>query len=295
VIGLISSVSIDSYADRVAAFREGLREHGLVERSNVLIEYRSAEGRLERLPALATELTRLPVGVIVTIGGDASALAAKATNSTIPIVFATGADPLGAGIVTNLSRPEGNITGVSFFSSPLQAKRLELLRDLLPQARMFGFLVGPQDTIYSKDALQAAETAGIKVVPLTVKTEGEIDRAFVTFAERRVDAIAVSNDAILNTRRHQIVALAERHRLPAIYAYREHIRAGGLISYGPDVNEMFRQAGIYTARILKGAKPADLPVQTPAKFELIINLKTAKALDLTVPANLLARADEIIE
>jgi putative ABC transport system substrate-binding protein len=244
---------------------------------------------------LAAELTQLQARVIVTIGGDVPALAAKAATSTVPIVFATGADPVEAGIITNLSRPEGNITGVSFFSTQLQAKRLELLRDLLPHARMFGFLVGPQDTRYSKDVMQAAENAGIKVVLLVVKTDEEIDQAFVTLTEPRVDAVAVSNDAILNTRRHQIVALAARHRLPAIYAYREHIRVGGLISYGTDVNEMFRQAGIYTARILKGAKPADLPVQMPTKFELIINLKTANALGITVPPSLLARADEVIE
>ncbi len=295
VIGLLSSVSIDSYADRVAAFRQGLREHGFVERSNVLIEYRSADGRLERLPALATELTRLPVAVVVTIGGNDPALAAKAATSTIPIVFATGADAVDSGLVSSVSRPEANITGVSFFSTPLHAKRLELLRDMLPQAKMFGHLWGPQDVRYSKDIMQAVENAGIQSVFLTVKTAEEIDGAFATFAERRVAAVVISNDAPLNMHRHQIVALAARHRLPAIYAYREHIHAGGLISYGTDVNEMFRQTGIYTARILKGAKPEDLPVQTPAKFELIINLKTAKALGLTVPQSLLARADEVIE
>jgi putative ABC transport system substrate-binding protein len=294
-IGLLSSVPFESYGARVDALRQGLGSLGFTEGSSLLIEYRSSDGDLERLPLLAQELAQLQVQVLVTIGGDLPALAAKKATATIPIVFATGADPVEAGILSSVSRPEANITGVSFVSTQLQAKRVELLRDLLPGSRVFGFLLGPQDSRYSSELMLAVRSAGAQGHFLTASTEQEINQAFAVFVQERVAAVSIANDAILNSRREQIVKLAALHRLPAVYAYREHIRAGGLMSYGTDVNEMFRQAGVYVGRILKGAKPGDLPVQTPSKFELIVNLQVAKALGLDVPQNLLARADEVIE
>jgi putative tryptophan/tyrosine transport system substrate-binding protein len=302
VIGFLSSVSFESYANRIAAFRQGLKETGFVEGNNVTFANRSAEGQVERLPAFAAELVRQQVAVIVTIGGDTPAKAAKEATSTIPIVFATGSEALDVGLVTSLNRPEANATGVSFFSSELAPKRLELLRDLLPQASLVAFLDGSVGTTkesferYAKGFELAARNLGLRSVTLLgVDTELKIDRAFANMVQQRVSALVVSNDAYLNSRRAQIVASAARHAIPAMYPYREQIAAGGLISYGTDVNEMYRQAGIYAGRILKGAKPGDLPVLSPTKFELLINLKTAKVLGLTVPPSMLARADEVIE
>jgi putative ABC transport system substrate-binding protein len=300
VVGFLSSVTLDSYADRVGSFRKGLKEAGFVEGANVRLEYRSADGRMEHLPELAADLVRRGVTVIVTIGGDTPAHVAKTATSTIPIVFATGSDALDERLVTSLSRPEGNVTGISFYSTELTPKRLELLRNLLPNAGLFAFMLGSTGTAagderFTAAFMSAARNMGVQGVVRQANTEEEIDKAFATFARDRVAGLVVSNDVFLNSRREQIVSLAARHAMPTIYAYREHIRAGGLMSYGTDVNEMYRQAGIYVSRILKGAKPADLPVQTPSKFELLINLKTAKTLNLAVPPNLLARADEVIE
>ncbi|HMK40769.1 MAG TPA: ABC transporter substrate-binding protein, partial [Methyloceanibacter sp.] len=243
---------------------------------------------------------RQGVNVIVTIGGDIPAHVAQRTTSTIPIVFATGSDALDLGLVTNLGRPEGNITGVSFYSTELAPKRLELLRDLLPNASSFAFIMGSAGTStgdkkFSDEFMTAARSVGVKGIVRQAKTEQDIDDAFAAFTKAHVAALVVSNDAYLNSRREQIVSLAARHTMPAIYAYREHIHAGGLMSYGADVSEMYRSAGVYVGRILKGTKPLDLPVQIPTKFELLINLKTAKALGLTIPPTLLARADEVIE
>ena len=300
VIGLLSSVSFETYAVRVAAFRRGLVETGFVEGNTVAIKYRSAEGRVERLPTLATDFVRQEVAVIVATGGEVPARAAKTATSTIPIVFAVGGDPVDYGLVASLGRPEANATGVSFFSNELGPKRIELLRELLPRSGPLAFLTGPTSTTAnaersSKDFVQATRNMGLQSVVLKADTEQKIDEAFASMALQGVAGLVVENDAFLNSRREQIAALAARHKVPAIYAYREHIQAGGLISYGTDVNEMYRQAGIYTGRILKGEKPGNLPVQLPVKFELLINLKTAKALGVTVPASLLSRADELIE
>jgi putative ABC transport system substrate-binding protein len=298
VVGVLNFVSIEAYADRIASFRQGLKDAGLVEGQGLLLEYRSADGHEERLPALAADLVRQKVAAIFTLGGDIAALAAKAATSTIPIVFATGSDPIAHGLVKSLSRPEANLTGVSFYSDQLAAgKRLELLRDLLPQANPIAILTAynPSERSALNELAAASRAKGVEVVVVDIKSEQDIDAAFATIMQRRIGALVVQNDAYLNSRRDQIIALAARHALPAIYAYREHTLAGGLISYGTNVNEMYRPAGVYTGRILKGAKPADLPVLQPTKFELIVNLRTAKALRLTIPESFLLRADQVIE
>ena len=297
VVGVLNFVSIEAYADRIASFRQGLKDTGLVEGLGLLLEYRSADGHVERLPALAADLVRQKVAAIFTLGGDTAALAAKAATSSIPIIFAAGGDPTANGLVKSLSRPEANLTGVSFYSDQLAGKRLELLRDLLPQANSIAILTAYNPTLKpALDELAAASRAkGIEVVVLDIKSEQDIDAAFATIMKQRIGALVVQNDAFLNSRHDQIIALAARHALPAVYAYREHTLAGGLISYGTNVNEMYRPAGVYIGRILKGAKPADLPVLQPTKFELVINLKTAKALGLTIPETLLATADEVIQ
>jgi putative tryptophan/tyrosine transport system substrate-binding protein len=299
VIGLLSGVSLESYADRIAAFRLGLRDAGFVEGQNVIIEYRAADGHAERQAALAADLVRRQVAVIVAIGASNNA-AAEAT-STIPIVFAAGGDPIVGGFVKSLSRPEGNVTGVSFFSNTLGAKRLGLLHELVPRAASVGFLhnsrlEGPlQTTADSNDILAAGRAVGVQMVLLDAGSEQEIDAAFDTIAQQRLGALVVQNDAYLNTRKDQIAALAVRHAIPTVFAYREHVAAGGLMSYGADVNEMYRVAGVYTARILKGEKPGDLPVQLPTKFEFVINLKTAKTLGIDVPVSMQLLADEVVE
>jgi putative ABC transport system substrate-binding protein len=297
VVGLLNFVSIDPYTDRIASFRQGLRDTGFVEGQGVMIDYRSADGHIERLSALATDLVRQKVAVIFALGGDNSGLAAKAATSTIPIVFATGGDPTLEGLVGSFSRPEANLTGVSLYSTQLAGKRLELLRELRPNADTAACLTAfnPVEKPALEELAATNRAAGRQVIVLDVKSEQEIDAAFASMREQRVAGLVVQNDAWLNSRRDQIIALALRYAIPAIYAYREHTVAGGLVSYGTDVNEMYRQAGIYTGRILKGAKPADLPVLQPTKFELIVNLKTAKAIGLEVPPLLLARADDVIE
>ena len=297
VVGVLNFVSIEAYADRIASFRQGLKDTGLVEGLGLLLEYRSADGHVERLPALAADVVRQKVAAIFTLGGDTAALAAKAATSSIPIIFAAGGDPTANGLVKSLSRPEANLTGVSFYSNQLAGKRLELLRDLLPQANSIAILTAYNPTLKpALDELAAASRAkGIEVVVLDIKSEQDIDAAFATIMRQRIGALVVQNDAFLNSRHDQIIALAARHALPAVYAYREHTLAGGLISYGTNVNEMYRSAGVYIGRVLKGAKPADLPVLQPTKFELVINLKTAKTLGLTIPETLLATADEVIQ
>jgi putative ABC transport system substrate-binding protein len=301
VIGILSAGSPDraspNAAASVAAFRQGLSETGYVEGQNVAIEYRGAAGHYDRLPALAADLVGRKVDVIVSIGGTPSARAAKSATSTIPIVFRTGEDPVASGLVASLARPGGNLTGVSNIVDELTPKRLELLSELVPQARVIALLVNPNNPNAEpmiRDVLEAAR-GKVQFSILKAGTESEIDAAFAALAQLQVGALVVGADPFLTGRRDQIVTLASRYAVPAIYAWREFVASGGLISYGPSLAAAFRLVGTYTGNILKGAKPADLPVQQQNILELLVNLKTAKALGLTVPQSLLARADEVIE
>jgi putative tryptophan/tyrosine transport system substrate-binding protein len=298
VIGFLSATSPEPLAPFVAAFRQGLSETGYVEGQNVTIEYRWAEGHYDRLPALAADLVDRKVDVIASTGGVSAALAARETTSTIPIVFIIGGDPVEQGLVTNLARPGGNLTGFSLLGGELIPKRLELLSELVPQARVIALLVNPNmadtDRII-RDVQEAASTKGVQLHVLRVGGESEIDAAFASVAELQAGALLVAGDPLFDSRRGQLVALASRHAVPTIYSEREFAAAGGLISYGTSRTAVYRQAGIYAGRILKGVKPADLPVQQPTTFELVVNLKTAAALGLTVPPSILARADEVIE
>jgi putative ABC transport system substrate-binding protein len=297
VIGFLRSSSIDRSAHLVTAFRQGLKEAGYSEGQNVAIEYRSAEGQYDRLPALAADLVRRQVKVIVATGGSAPALAAKAVTSTIPIVF-TGEDPVKAGLVASLNQPGGNVTGVSVLTTEIGSKRLGLLHELVPNVTTIALLYnpsGPDAERYLQDVQSAARSLGKQIRVLNAVNEGEIDAAFVAMARERPGALLLGTDPFLTSRREQIVALANHYRLPALYEFREFAEVGGLVSYGPSHTEPYRLIGIYTGRILKGAQPADLPVIQSTKFELVINLKTAKALGLEIPPMLLARADEVIE
>jgi ABC-type uncharacterized transport system substrate-binding protein len=297
IVGFLHYASPDTFAHIAEAFRRGLKEAGYVEGRNVAIEYRWAEGHYDRLPALAADLTRRQVTVIAA-GGTVAAQAAKRATATIPIVFTSGADPVTSGLVGSLSRPEANLTGASGISAVIAVKRLELTRDLLPRARAVAMIINPN--FPGADAQMAEVEAagrliGIQTLRVTAGSVRDLDAAFATIGERRVDAFMVGADGFFITRRHQIAALATRYAMPGIYPFSDYVMAGGLVSYGASVSEDYRQAGIYTGRILKGAKPADLPVMQPTKFELVINLKTAKALGLDVPPTLIARADEVIE
>ena len=298
VVGFLSARSHADSVGLLVSFRKGLTEAGYVDGQNVQIEYRFAEGRYERLAGLAKELVDRQVVVIAAISGTPAALAAKAATTTIPIVFANGADPIASGLVTSLNRPGGNISGVTFLASETIPKRLEVLHELIPRAQVVGYLVNPVNPITEgevKDTAAAAHSRGLQLLVHSASAEGAIDEGFVTFMQRRVDALIIGNDTFLSSRKEQIFTRAAQHSIPTIYYEREFAVAGGLLSYGTDFADSYRQAGDYVARILKGMKPADLPVQQPTKYELVINLKTAKALGLDVPPALLARADEVIE
>ena len=295
VIGFLSAGSPDF---RLAAFRQGLNETGYVEGQNVAIEYRWAPGQYDQLPALAADLVRHRVTVIAAVGIPPT-FAAKAATSTIPIAFLVGIDPIEFDLIGSLNRPGGNITGVAILTTELAAKRLELLHELVPTAAVIALLVNPTDPAATQSETRnlqdAVRSLGLQLHILPASTPSEIDRAFGTLVELHADALVVSTDPLFTNQRAQIVALAARHAVPAIYVWREFVAAGGLMSYGTDLNGSHRQAGIYTGKILNGAKPADLPVQLVAKVELVINLKTAKTLGLTVPLPLSGRADEVIE
>jgi putative ABC transport system substrate-binding protein len=303
VIGLLNGVSFEAYADRVAAFRQGLNKVGFVEGQNVAIEYRSADGHPERLPALAADLVRRQVGMIVAIGAEAPVLAAKEATASIPIVFATGSDALATGLVANLSRPTENVTGVTFLATSLGPKRLQLLCEVVREGPNLAYLTSSKDAGPGAKAylevvaklMAAARSLGRELVVFDIDTEQDIDSAFAAMAQQRITAVVVGANAFLNSRHDQIIRLAAHHAIPIMYPNREFSLAGGLMSYGVELYDVYRQAGIYAGRILKGAKPADLPVLQPTKFELVINIKTAKALGLTIPPNLLAIADEVIE
>jgi putative ABC transport system substrate-binding protein len=298
VVGYLSSRSPAESAGLAAAFRQGLGEAGFVVGQNVAIEYRWAEGNYERLPALATELVGLRVAAILAAGGPPSALAAKRATSKIPIIFSAADDPVGLGLVESLSRPGGNITGMSVFNSALGAKRLALLHELVPSARTVAYLANPANPstrFEVRAAQEAAETLGINLQILNASNDQEIEAAFARLAEVNAGAIIVAAEPYFDSRRTAIVELAARHAVPASYGFRENVEMGGLLSYGSVLKDSYRNSGIYCGRILKGEKPADLPVVQPTKFELTINLKTAKALGLTVPPALLTGADEVIE
>jgi len=297
VIGWLSSASPVPTAPFMAAFHQGLGEIGYVEGQNVTIEFRGAEGRYDRLPGLATDLIGSKVDLIVTLGGGSSALAAKNATSTIPIVSVVG-DPVAAGLASSLARPGGNLTGVSIMATKLVPKRLELISELVPQAGVTAVLVNPDNPgteAMIRDLQEAARRKGLQLHILKASSESEIDAAFATLVHLRAGALLVGNDPFFFSRREALVAMASRHAVPAIYEWREFPELGGLISYGPSLTGVYRRLGIYVGKILKGAKPADLPVEQPTRFELVVNLKTAKALGLTIPPAILARADEVIE
>jgi putative ABC transport system substrate-binding protein len=296
-IGYLSARSPEDTTHLVAAFRRGLVENGYVEGQNVAIEYRWTLGQVDRLPALAAELAGRPVAILVATGGESAALAAKAATSTIPIVFSMG-DPVKAGLAASYNRPGGNATGINLLTQTLEPKRLGLLHELVPQAATIGFLLNPNFPSaedQSKDMQEAARAIGLQIHVLRANTDREIEAAFETVAQHRIAALAVAASPFFDTRRDTLVALAARHAVPTMYHFREFAAAGGLMSYGIDPIDAYRQVGVYGGRILKGAKPADLPVLQPTKFEFVINLKTAKALSLEIPARLLSFVDEVIE
>src|SRR5215470_7416402 len=295
VIGLLHFASPGPFGYQIDAFRQGLAEAGYVERQNVAIEYRWAEGVIDRLPALAADLVGRRVDVIAALGTPA-AHAAKNATSTIPIVFAVGADPVAEGLIADFAQPSGNLTGISILAVDLTPKRLELLSEMVPQARVIALLVNPNNpNPWIGDVQKAARVKGVQLQILKAGTISEIDAAFATLVQLHAKALVIGDDVFFSTRRDQLVALASRYAIPAIERWREFAASGGLISYGPSLTAANRQVGIYAGKILKGAKPADLPVQQPTKFDLVINLKTAKALGLTIPASVLARADEVIQ
>jgi putative tryptophan/tyrosine transport system substrate-binding protein len=299
VVGFLNPTLPHTNADRLRAFHRGLKDTGYVEGENLAVEYRWAEGQFHRLPELATDLVRRQVSVIATTGGPSAALAAKGATTRIPIVFAVALDPIILGLVTRLNRPEANLTGISILNTELTAKRLALLRELVPKAVRVAVLVNPTSAVNTEATLRETEAAaraiGIQIQVRNANTTLEIDAAFESFSRDRPDALFVGNDGFFVTNRTQLSNLASRHAIPAAYASREIAEVGGLMSYGTSIVDSFYQTGVYTGRILNGAKPADLPVVQSSKFELVINLKTARALGLTVPQTLQVAADEVIE
>jgi putative ABC transport system substrate-binding protein len=299
VIGFLNPNSPDGHTGRLRGFRQGLRDAGYVEGENLAIEYRWADGQVDRLPAIAIELVRRQVAVIAATGGVASVRAAKAATTAVPIVFVTGGDPVRDGLVTSLNRPDGNITGISFLNSELGAKRMALMRELLPGMARVAVLVNPANAVNAEVILRDAETVaramGLQIQELKASTSREIGAAFTRLAGEQPDALFVAGDGFLVSRRVQLVNLASRHAIAATYADRQYCEVGGLMSYGSNSEDAWRQAGVYIGRILKGSKPADLPVVQASKFELVINVETARMLGLTVPPTLLAIADEVIE
>jgi putative tryptophan/tyrosine transport system substrate-binding protein len=298
VIGYLNGASAAEFPHLLAGFREGLEETGYVEGRNVTIEYRYAEGRYDQLPALAADLANRRVSAIVATSGTPTIRAAKAATSTIPIVFVIGGDPVVSGIVPNLNRPGGNITGLTLLGTEVVSKRLGLLLELVPAAAVIGALANPANPISEpqlKELQVSASANNRKLLVFRASTESDVAAAFAAISQQRVDALVVAADPFFDDRRTQLVSLAGRYKLPACYVRRDYVMEGGLMSYGADVPAAFRQAGVYTGRILKGEKPADLPVMQPTKFEMVINAKTAKALGLTIPQSLLVRADEVMQ
>jgi putative ABC transport system substrate-binding protein len=298
IIGFLNSGSADAYPDRLAAFHQGLRQLGYIERENVIIDYRWALGEYDRLPALATELVQRRISVLVATGGEPAALAAKSATLTIPIVFAIGSDPIKLGLVASYNRPGGNATGANILAAELDGKRFGLLHELVPKAIRIGVLLNPNYPAFQlqlDEVEQAAMTVGVQLEVLRANTDREIELAFEIASRQRAGALMLAAAPFFDTRRDKLVALAARHALPTMYHFREFAAAGGLISYGVSIAHIYRQIGVYAGRILNGESPASLPVHQPTTFELVINLKTAKALGLEMPATLLARADEVIE
>jgi ABC-type uncharacterized transport system substrate-binding protein len=298
VIGYLSARSRDDTSHLIAAFQHGLAESGYVAARNVTIEYHFAIGQYDRLPAMATELVRRPVAVIAATGGEPAVQAAKAATSTIPIVFATGVDPVKQGLVASFNRPGGNVTGIVLFAAQLEPKRLGLLRDLAPQASTVGILLNPSFPPSERSLLDIQEAArhlNLAIHVLRANTDREIDAAFETITQQRIPALLVAGSPFFDTRRDKLVALTARNAVPTMFQFREFVEAGGLMSYGADISEAYRQVGVYTGRVLKGASPGDLPIIQATKFEFVINLKTARALGVKVSDNLLSLADKVIE
>jgi putative ABC transport system substrate-binding protein len=298
VVGFMSGRSPEDSEHLTAAFRDGLSETGFVEGKNVTFEYRWAFGKYDRLPALAADLVNRQVAVLVAVGGDVSARVATEATSTIPVVFGGGGDPVSAGLVASLSRPGGNATGFTLLTNQMEPKRFGILHDLVPKAALIGVLLNPNfpPALSQLAALEnAAQTIGQRIAVFRASNDAELDSRFVALVQQQVDAVLVAADPYFDTRRDRIIALVSQNKLPAIYQFREYAVAGGLMSYGPRITDSYRQAGVYTGKILKGTKPADLPVFQPTKFEFVINLKTAKTLGVDIPAGLISFADEVIE
>jgi putative ABC transport system substrate-binding protein len=298
VIGFINPASSVELAQRVAAFRNGLAELGFVEGGTVMIEYRWAQGQYDKLPALASDLVNLRVAVIAATGGIASVRAARSATTTIPIVFTSGSDPVEAGLVTSVNHPGENVTGAALMSTELVAKRVELMHELVPNGKFIAFIANARNPSSRFEVDQAASTArvlGLQIHVERVDGESDFERAFASIVEQRANAVIVATDPFFESVRAKLIGLAARHAIPTIYALREYTADGGLISYGGSITDLYRQAGVYVGRILKGEKPGDLPVTQPSKFEFVVNMKTAKALRLEVPTSILLRADELIE